>query len=134
MLQRFDTIAACLITACLVGCGDANRVQLQGSVTYDGVAVEKGTISFSSLDSGSPSDAPDAGKIENGRYVVETSLGKKRVEIRASRPLPPDRQNSPEMGLLYEDYIPPNYNRESTLTADVTKDGQRDFDFDLTTP
>lgn len=135
MLQRFNTIVACLITAGLLGCDDANRVEIQGSVTYDGVAVEKGTISLSSLEADSSSDAvSDAGEIENGRYALETSLGKKRVEIRASRPLPPERQNNPEMGLLYEDFIPPSYNRESTLTVDITEDGQRDFDFDLATP
>jgi hypothetical protein len=36
------------------------------------------------------------------------------------------------MGLLYEDFIPARYNRESTLTVEVTPGGKNVFTFDLT--
>ena len=117
-----------VLVACLIGCGD-DGIQISGQVTFEGEAVEQGTISF--IDTGSTAP-PDAAVIANGSYSLQTSPGNKRVEIRASRPLPPERQTNPEMGLVYDDYIPAAFNRESTLTANVTPDGEREFDFHLT--
>lgn len=115
---------------CLLGCGEPT-VPVSGEVTYDGKIVETGQISFIPVDQVA---APDAAVIENGRYSLKVSPGEKRVEIRASRPLPPARQNNPEMGLLYEDFIPKIYNDESTLTASVQQQGAQEFNFPLTVP
>jgi hypothetical protein len=118
------------IAVWLLGCG-AGSHKITGTVTYDGELVATGEISLVPIGLDGP---PDAGKIEGGRYTVVTSPGEKRVEIRASRPLPEHRQNSPEMGLLYEDYIPASYNSDSTLTLNVVPGGSREFDFQLTPP
>jgi hypothetical protein len=121
------TLAA-LASLALAGCGGRETFDVTGKVTFDGVAVEKGEISFI------PTDGPaaaDGGVIENGTFAFAAKPGTKRVEIRASRPLPPEKQTNPEMGLMYDDYIPAMYNRESTLTAEVSADGERTYSFDL---
>lgn len=114
-----------------LGCGGSNTIEVSGLVTYDGEKVESGQISFTPLDGAGP---PEADVIENGQFSMQATPGMKRVQIRASRPLPPERQTSPEMGLLYEDFIPSIYNEESTLSADVNKSGGREFEFHLVSP
>lgn len=126
MLLRY---ASLIVVGCLVGCGEEG-IQISGQVTYEGEPVKQGTISFVNVGTTSP---PDAAVIENGNYSLRTLPGNKRVEIRASRPLPPERQTNPEMGLMYDDYIPAAYNRESTLSANIS-DSERGFDFHLDPP
>jgi len=53
-------------------------------VTFDGRPVDGGEIIFAAVDKGV---APDAGRIDNGAYDLLVKAGKKRVEIRASRPV-----------------------------------------------
>ena len=116
---------------CLLGCGGGSTTyEVSGAVTYDGQPVEQGQISFIPASDGA---APDAGTIEDGKYTVSVTPGEKRVEIRASRPLPVERQTQPDMGLLYEDYIPAAYNADSKLMADVASQSRK-FDFHLTPP
>jgi len=114
----------------LAGCGGERRYELTGTVTYGGQPVERGEISF---DPTEPGEAPEGGPILDGRFRVEVGPGKKIVRIRGSRPLPPEQQDSPEMGLLYEDYIPARHNTESTREVEITPGGQREFTFDLRT-
>lgn len=111
-----------------VGCGGSDTLPVSGTVTFDGVAVGRGEISFVPTDG----TAVAGGVIENGQFAFEAKPGSKRVEIRASRPLPPERQSNPEMGTLYEDYLPARFNRESTLAAEVTAEGERVYAFALT--
>ena len=120
-------LIGCLV---LAGCGsDKPRYEVTGTVTFNGAPIETGSISFVPSD---PAQPPDAGPIENGRYRVKASPGSKRVQVRASRPLPADRQDpKSEMGLLYEDYIPAQFNTASKLTAEVTAAGPNKFSFDL---
>ncbi|MCA9268085.1 MAG: hypothetical protein KDA41_06420 [Planctomycetales bacterium] len=126
--KRFGLVVWLLAAAC--GCGGPVTYEVTGSVAYDGEPVERGEINFVPTE---PGAAAEGGLIENGRYSFRASPGAKRVEIRGSRPLPPERQTQPEMGLMYDDYIPAIYNRESKLTADVGPDS-RQFDFDLPAP
>ena len=128
-MRKFVSPAAILIVCFVAGCGDG-LLEVSGNVTYEGEAVEQGTISFVDAATSSSVAVP----IENGAYTLRTSPGSKRVEIRASRPLPPERQTQPEMGLMYDDYIPAEYNRASTLSANVSESGERTFDFHLKAP
>jgi hypothetical protein len=118
-----------LFGAGVVGCGGKETVGVTGTVTFDGVPVEKGEVSFIPADG---QGAPAGAVIENGAFAFEAKPGSKRVEVRASRALPPERQTNPEMGLMYEDYIPARFNRESTLTAEVKAGGQPAYEFNLT--
>ncbi len=77
----------------------------------------------------------DAGPIKDGRYEFESQIGKKKVQISASRPtkkmqeeLNPGAGNVP----VYEQYLPARYSSEETeLRADVTESGENKFDYDL---
>jgi hypothetical protein len=119
-------IGACVVAGA-IGCGGRETLEVSGGVTFDGKPVERGEISFVPTAGG----APDGGVIEQGKFQFQARPGSKRVEIRGSRPVPPARQSNSEMGPMYEDYIPARYNDQSTLTADVTADGDRHFQFDL---
>ena len=120
-----------LLTICwgIVGCGGGRPTyEVHGRVTLDGEPVEDGMIRFQSSDI---NDAAAGGPIANGEFRFQSSAGTKRVEIRASRPLPEDQQTEPELGLLYEDYLPSRYNRDSELSVEVREDGENDFHFEL---
>ena len=117
-----------LLGLVLAGCGGDGRVSVTGTVSYDGRPVEQGTISFVPLD---PSQAPEGGGIVDGRFALSVPPGKKQVQITGSRPLPADQQDSESGGPLYEDYIPPRFNTESTLTAEVKAGEQNQFVFEL---
>jgi len=112
----------------LAGCGGEKRYEVTGTVSFDGQPVERGEISF---DPTEPGKAPEGGPIVEGRFRVNVSSGKKIVRIRGSRPLPPEQQDNPEMGLLYEDYIPAQHNTESTREVEIGPGGQREFTFEL---
>ncbi len=125
--------AALLVTGMVCmssGCGDEGpqRFEVSGTATFDGAPIENGDISFEPTDK---SQAPEGGVIENGKFKFPAQAGTKVVQIRASRPLPAERQDNPEMGLLYEDYIPAQFNSSTALKAEVTPAGPNTFTFDL---
>lgn len=112
------------------GCGDngPQRYAVSGTATFDGQPIERGEISFVPVDS---NQSPEGGVIENGKFQFQSLAGAKSVQIRGSRALPPERQDNPEMGLLYEDYIPAQFNASTTLQAEVTPSGANTFTFEL---
>ncbi len=129
--RHFVALALMVWLSVLAGCSGRSTYDVSGVVTYDGQPVEKGEISFVPTDGLA---APDAGLIEDGKFAFAATPGKKVVKIRGSRALPPERQTTPEMGLVYEDFIPQAYNDESTLSADVSPDVDLVYMFNLTTP
>ena len=111
------------------GCNTGKTQPVSGTVTYNGIPVEMGSISFISDD---PDIAPVGGVIEQGKFSFTASVGKNRVEIFGSRPLPPERQDSPG-AILYEDYIPAEFNTASTLSIEVNS-STTVFPFNLSGP
>ena len=129
----FPTLACLTI---LSGCGgDSRRRGIEGTVTLDGAPLAEGYISFRP-ELGSP--GPTAGDaIADGKYSIATEGGTFdgtfRVEITASRPTGnkiPDRFTN-ELVEEYAQYLPARYNTESELTAEVTEEGENQFDFTL---
>jgi hypothetical protein len=100
--------------------------RVRGAVSFDGEPVKSGEIIFVPVEKGA---APDAGRIDNGTYEALVKAGKKRVEIRGSRPVVGGKPNP--MGPVYHDYIPEKYNGRTTLSAEVTPDGENRFDYGL---
>jgi hypothetical protein len=100
-------------------------VAVSGAISFAGQAVPNGQILFVPADR---SSGPAAGRIENGIYHLECKPGSKRVEIRASRET---RRVPGALAPEFEDYIPPEFNRNSALTAEVTINGENHFDFNL---
>ncbi|MEO8497724.1 MAG: hypothetical protein ABI614_21875 [Planctomycetota bacterium] len=130
-MNRWDVLLV-LVTLATLGCGPSGPTTypVKGTVTLDGTPVEAGDVIF--LDAGNQL-APYAGKIQNGQFEFQSSEGKKRVEIRASRmeKLPPGQQGAMGETEAAVDYIPERYNLNSELTAEVKQGGQSDLEFPL---
>ncbi len=131
----------CALTGLLAsGCGESGpeRLAASGEVTLDGQPLETGSIAFIPAEG---TQAPSVGgTIENGRYELPaekgalvgkynvriTSMQKTGKQIEAGSPEPP--------GTMVDEVkqvIPPRYNTETELTAEVTADGENTFDFKL---
>src|SRR4051794_5389300 len=129
----FASRALALSLVVLAGCGPSGRLPVWGKVTYNGEPVDHGTITFLAA-GGQAVNA--GGEIRDGKYLIDSergpALGKYRVEIYWNKktgkmvPTPGDRDvKMPETRQV----LPPKYNKQSQLTADVTPSGNtRDFD------
>ena len=74
-------LLALSIEGCFQGT-DSNESEVSGFIKLDGKPLPEGTITFISADNTTHSAQ---GKIQDGEYVVTVPVGKKRVEIHASR-------------------------------------------------
>jgi len=132
---------AILLCALISGCGDRGykgdkRFPLTGKVTFDGVPVDNGIISFKS-ESGSEKEKPAGGVITNGTYSVPEGqgviAGTYQVEIRWSRPTGKQFMDKNDTGAMVDEVkqvIPKKYNEVTELRAKVGN-GSTNFDFDL---
>jgi len=120
-----------------LGCGGGDdapiKYEVSGQVTLDGQPLQQGRITFRPLDRAT---ASASGKIENGGYVLECLSGQKRVEITSRRRIPGpkttgSKASSGEPAITIEMLVPQQYNRESTLTAEVMESGGNRFVFAL---
>lgn len=125
------------------GCGGGDglqRMPIDGTVTFDGQALEDGRIQFfpdpgnaepimsgAPITSGSYSIALIDGLVP-GTYIVRiSSASGEEVAVTGEG----DAQ-MPGLGPIHPiELIPSKYNTESTLTAEVTSDGPNTFDFAL---
>lgn len=117
----------CWLAVLITGCAGDGLVTSTGSASYDGKPLDTGIISFHPEN---PRIAPQGGQIIAGRFRVRTAPGTHRVEIRASRPKAGAVELTPGM-TPREQYIPPCYNDESILRADVSSQGPNEFIFEL---
>ena len=140
-MERSFARWGCLALAALLlgGCGeqsDLDRTVISGEVTYQGQTVEDGLIRFVPVE-GTP--GPPAGSvIKNGRYEVKASggvpVGTCRVEIRGLRAVGNANSGGPQvpgLGERRQQYIPQQYNRQSTLKVDIDPDETTTQDFNL---
>ncbi len=130
MLRATSTCPLFLCLLFVLGCGGGiQRQEVSGTVTYDGKPVQRGEVSFVPDD---PALAPEGGVIEDGKFRFEAVAGKKTVQIRGSRELPPRPEDGPDAGPMYEDYIPARHNTGSTLTVEVKPGEDNTYEFKLT--
>jgi hypothetical protein len=131
----------CLACLCLVPAGCASReytgpqrFPLSGRITYDGVPVDAGTISFLPLSD--DKQRVSGGVIEDGAYSIPEAKGanegKYRVEIRwAKRTGKQYYDRELEMTVdERKEGLPPRFHKQSELTVEVSAK-QTTFDFDL---
>ena len=113
--------------AAFIGCGAGNgKVPITGVVTFDGAPMPDGYITFTPEGGGTPEAAP----IAAGKFELGVKPGPHRVEIEASHFV---GEKNPIMGLQpREQYVPAQYNSETTLRSEVNADGENAFTFDLT--
>lgn len=131
----------CLACLCLVvaGCGKRayqgdQRFPLSGKVTYDGEAIDLGSISFLPMEG--DKQRVSGGQIEDGAYSVleadGANAGKYRVEIHWAK-LTGTQHFEPDLDMMVDDRkeaLPPRFHQDSELTAEVS-DKQTVFDFHL---
>jgi len=121
----------CLSVVVLAGCGASGpeTCTVTGTVTFNGSPLAQGNILFTPEDG---RGVPDPGKIKDGKYKLEVKPGRKKVEVHAEREV---GEVDPVMGQRpRRSYIPPKYNIQTELTAEVTPDGKNDFTFKLVGP
>jgi hypothetical protein len=131
MSRYFGRVAAwCfwMIFLFLGGCGGDNLVELSGLVTFNGEPVKNGTISFIPIDG----KGQTAGAlIVEGRYSVQISPGKMKVEIQGYKEIGQQHavEGDPTSPLVAKTVpmIPAKYNSQTTLTVDVLKSATQDF-------
>jgi hypothetical protein len=120
-------ILASALAAGGLGCSQSEYIEVTGTVSWKGAPVEVGEIIFAPTDK---AITPAAGRIRDGDYKVLAKPGKARVEIQAVRKT--GRRDPQEGFEITELFIPRRYNEESQLEAEVTEDGENEFNFNLT--
>lgn len=130
------TLLCTFLLALLAGCGNsAGRQALQGSVTLDNAPLEQGTVRFIPVQG---TNGPSAGgEIKKGEFSIAADkgvlCGSFRVEITASRKTGQKVRDrfTGEMTELNTQFLPPRYNSNSELTAEVKNGGENRFEFAL---
>lgn len=140
--MRIPSALPVLFLLIAVGCGDGRR-PIHGSINYEGNPVEQGQIVFEPTESG---QRMAIGQIANGSYKIEgmngPTPGSYKVRIDGIKMVPspnlklPDYLNEGKEGepvMVPENYIPAEYNKDSTLTVEVVED-KDEYSFDLKKP
>jgi hypothetical protein len=141
----FRAVLAALLTVLAAGCGAAeeplSRVPVTGDVTLNGQPLKSGVILF-------VPDQATAGPaamavITDGKYELSETegpiFGHHRVEIEATSFLDFELDDEQAYAAyataggapIANNPIPANYNRQSTLSAEVTSEDGHEFDYDL---
>jgi hypothetical protein len=114
----------------LIGCAprDEPFAPVSGKVTLDEKPLAEGKISFVT-----PGQPPEVLDVRDGTFKGRVKPGKKRVEIRAYRSAKARPKPGPGVSdaAVMENYLPPAYNTDSTLEADVAPTGPNEFSFSV---
>jgi hypothetical protein len=130
-MNRLLTLAFCLLTCTVAGCGKSDPrelVSVSGIVKYEGAPVEEGTIMFINP---TTQDTHQGNLGSGGEYSLDVVRGNYKVVI---EPVMEEKQAGPEIApeTVYKtvDNIPEKYRRsESTdLTANVEDEGEFSFE------
>lgn len=131
LILRGVGLWALVLAGCSRGYTGDQRFPLSGRVTYDGEAVDLGSISFLPV---ADKQRVSGGTIMDGVYTVPEErgalAGKHRIEIRWQKRTgkkivyPYGEEDERKEGL------PPRFHKDSKLTVEVSGD-QTTFDFDL---
>jgi hypothetical protein len=117
-----------LLAVIPAGCGQTGPkvYEVTGTVSLDGTDIPKGDIYFYPEEK---DQSPDRGEIIDGKYKAKVKGGKKKVQIKATRPVP-GKKDPMGTGDAIEDYIPAKYNDKTELTAEIG-DGKTEHSFPL---
>jgi len=118
---------AALLLALVIGCSGDGLVDISGTVTFAGESLTEGAISFHPLDD---TLAPEGGQISSGVFQLRCPPGRYRVEIYASRAKVGGVELTPGM-TPREQFIPAQYNANSSLEVDVSTAGPARFSFEI---
>lgn len=130
--------ASCLTIAMvsLAGCGGGKvGARVEGTVSYAGEPIEDGAIVFHLPDTKGEGEVGGS-RISAGKYLIENNpkitAGRYKVEITGNKSSGKKAKNAdPDVtGSDVRQYIPPKYNKQSTLTVELTG-GLNKKDFNL---
>jgi hypothetical protein len=126
--SRARYLAFLAIGVILAGCQQQKTFDptyaVSGVVMLDQKPLAEGVIAFLTPETGDMQTMP----IKDGRFEGQARTGNRRVEIRAY--LPRKQPVSP-MAPPPRNFLPARYNAETTLSANVTREGPNTFNFDL---
>jgi len=148
-MNQLARFAALAVVFGMLGCSNDSApsyAKVSGSVTYNGQPLSKGQITFST-----DGRAPTMVDIVDGKYSGQAMIGSNRVQIAAYRKRAKERAlpetakkqieayqamnkgggglKSEQFDPSMEDYIPPDYGRDSKQVRVVEKGGENSFDF-----
>jgi hypothetical protein len=122
------------MTTPLIGCGGSSngRLEVSGMVTLDGRPLDQGSIEFNDPNGKLPSSGA---VIANGAYNLPAAKGLQpgsyKAAIDSADPTGQTATPTQYSMAIPVSRIPLKYNGETTLTVDVTADGDNEFDFQL---
>lgn len=122
LLTLFLSIC-CLVS--LSGCsGNDGKVNVTGTVTWNGSPLKSGSISFLA-----PDESADSADIDNGSFTIRTKPGSKYVGITAYKQISVADERG-DAQIRDHQFIPLEYNEQSTvvITIAATNETQK---FDL---
>ncbi|MFQ3593468.1 MAG: hypothetical protein SNJ82_09830 [Gemmataceae bacterium] len=120
ILQSFRILILFALGIVSLSCGHRPAsATIEGEVVVDGTPLTKGFIAFVPADS---LGEPVTTSIENGRYRIVTTAGRKFVQI--SAPVVVNRRkdsDAPDAAWIEvtQETIPPRYNAQTELTFDA---------------
>ena len=132
-----QAILGLLLVGLAVGCGGGSGDRpetgpVAGKVTLDGQPLADATVTFSP-DSGRPSSGVTNA---NGEYELDytvdvkgAKVGSHKVSISTFKAGDAEGEGSESQAV--PEKVPPQYNRETTLTFEVKPEGHTDANFDL---
>jgi hypothetical protein len=120
-------VAAVVVLGILLaglGCGRETGpalVRVQGTVTLDGAPLPDGSLTFVGM---ATKAAAGGGTIKDGKFSFSLPAGAYRVQVFATRVVP--GKTIPGMGdaPVRESIVPSRYNSATTLTAEVSREGE----------
>jgi hypothetical protein len=134
--SRLLLAAAPLFLLCGCSEGNVGRRAISGNVTFQGQPLDYGAIRFEPTDVAKGVGGGAA--ITQGKYSIPEKLGLPpgayKVWITASGPAaeaPVDEAPGETPRGMAQERIPPQYNVQTTLVADVPATGETEFNFDL---
>src|SRR5262245_53862157 len=101
------------LTYCLTGCAEskAPMVAVSGTVELDGKPMPEGAVTLIA----ETGDVPQTLDVKEGKFEGKSSVGKKRVEIRAYRMGKETKMGDTVIPAAPENYLPPQYNADSKI-------------------
>lgn len=135
--SMFVVLGGLLVLAGFAGCdsGSEGRQPVTGTIKFKGAPLTHGRIEFSPQEKSA--GTMEGAEVRDGKYSlpVKSGLmpGKYQVRISAvdeSQKAQP-AEEAPGAGPAPKELIPEQYNVNSKLTAEVTKKGPNNFDFNL---
>lgn len=122
----------CFAFVCLMaGCGGAKVPQpdtaaVKGTVTLDGAPMATGEVVFEV-----PGKSAVVLPVNSGAYSGQVAIGLNKVSVFSYRKGPVVDMGGEKFGGGMENFIPPQYNAESTMKANVEAGGANEFKFEV---